>query len=235
MRASDPRRKLFLRDQYALLFMDIERYDTRPEHIISKDDLINTLDHPDVNKVTTFDNKEYFVFRQVENKRDQANLTKIIINQLDFFLKETPDHNKELFIALRGVLIRDIIEELFPNHYQPNNILHLRHFNNLKAYQEAMYVLHYNPLEAYDIVESDNRRKLHSTIDERLVALKKFAPELWKRLQNETQQNKRSVLKLILNYNPTDAERKFNIIDHIEKEADTSSIQLVLNRLSWFE
>lgn len=235
MRASDPRRKLYLRDQYVLLFTDIERYDTRPEHIISKDGLINTVDYPDVSKVTTFDNKEYFVFRQVENKRDQANLTKIILNQLDFFLKETPDHNKELFVAFRGILIQDIIKELFPNHNQPNNIFHLRHFNNIKAYQEAMYVVHYDPLEAFDIVEKDNRTKQHSTIDERLVALKNFAPELWKRLENETQKNKRSVLKLLLNYNSTDAQRKFDIIHRIEKEADITSIQLVLSRLDWFK
>lgn len=235
MRPTDPRRKLYLKNQYILLFSDVEKHNGYPDHIISKDGLINTSDHPDVNRVTTFDNKEYFVFRQIENKRDQANLTEIIFNQLDFFLKETPDHDKELFIALRGILIQDIIKELFPNYNQPNNISHLRHFNNLKAYQEAMYVVHYNPDEALNIVENDTRKKQHATIDEQLVALKTFAPELWERLYKENKKDKGVILEIILNYNQIDCYKKFNIVKVIEQKADMTRIDRLLEKLNWFK
>ena len=71
---------------------------------------------------------------------------------------------------------------------------------------------------------TDNRNKEYYITEERLFALKEFAPELWSKLYALTQHQRGVILNYITNANQVDCFKQFNKINLGKSKVDTSKI-----------
>lgn len=149
----DAIRKFLLQGRYVTLFCRIEKLPSAPPDIYHKDGWINTKAHPDVQQVQQTTDGIFRIWRRIDDKGNQEQIIEAVRSQLEYFQATYPDEDIQPFIDGQIETIRELEDELFPNHNR-GNINHYNGYKNLQAYKSALTTLPSTPPPPQPIIEN---------------------------------------------------------------------------------